>query len=139
MRQWFGILAVAVLLVEGAAGMAHAADDDKKPWKANPERGETLAQKLCATCHIVSGAEKPTTVAGIPSLEAIAKTGTMTRERVKSVLIVPHAAMPDMQLTIKEIGDLTAYLERLAGGRLGGDKARTPDVERDKPKYPSPS
>lgn len=137
MRHWSGALAMAFMLVPFAGGMAQEAA--KKPWQASPERGEELAVKLCASCHIVPGAQTQTTVAGIPSLEALAKVETMSTERVRNTLIVPHAPMPDMQLTVKEIADITAYLERLAGGRFGGDAGREQDQPREKPKYPSPS
>jgi len=51
---------------------------------------------------------------------------------------VPHAPMPDIQLTIKEIQDIVAYLEELIGRELEHEGGSTPKA-KEKPKYPSPS
>jgi hypothetical protein len=47
--------------------------------------------------------------------------------------------MPDIQLTMHEIGDITAYLEKLIGRKLDSGAKDAPDKARKKPKYPSPS
>jgi mono/diheme cytochrome c family protein len=115
-----------------------AAGETKKPWKADPARGAQLAERLCASCHLVGDPQNETTIAGIPPLKAIAGLDGMTRRRVTNALMVPHAPMPDIQLTIKEIQDIVAYLEELIGRELEHDDGGAPDA-KEKPKYPSPS
>lgn len=130
-----------ILLMAGLVltGPGSAWGEDKKPWKADAGRGEALAERLCANCHLVGDGQKATAVAGIPSLAAVAGFDGMTRQRVTNTLIAPHAPMPDMQLTMHEIGDLTAYLEKLIGRKLESDAGKGPEKARKKPKYPSPS
>ena len=115
-----------------------AAGETKKPWKADPARGAQLAERLCSSCHLVGDSQKETTVAGIPPLKTVAGLEGMTRRRVTNALMVPHAPMPDIQLTIKEIQDIVAYLEELIGRELEHQDGGAPNT-KEKPKYPSPS
>ncbi len=135
--QGSGLALLVVGLVLTVPGMARG--EEKRPWKADAGRGEALAERLCANCHIVGDGSKTTAVAGIPSLSAVAGLDGMTRQRVTNTLIAPHAPMPDMQLTMREIADLTAYLEKLIGRELESDVEDGPDKAREKPKYPSRS
>ena len=133
--------AVSAVLIAGfvLAATAAANAEDKVPWKADPKRGAQLAERLCASCHLVGEAKTGTAVAGIPPLKAIAELDGMTRKRVTNALIAPHAPMPDMQITMNEIGDMIAYLEVLIGRELkhGDDDAGGEKLK--KPKYPAPS
>jgi mono/diheme cytochrome c family protein len=130
-------LAVVITgLVFAASG---ASAEEKKPWKADAGRGEALSVRLCANCHLVDNAKTDTAVAGIPTLRAVASLEGMTRQRVTNALINPHAPMPDMQITMHEIGDIVAYLEKLIGRELDGDLEKEPAKLPKKPKYPSPS
>ncbi len=130
-------LAVVIAGLVVAAGGASA--EEKKPWKADAGRGEALAGRLCASCHLVDNAKADTAVAGIPTLRAVASLEGMTRQRVSNALINPHAPMPDMQITMHEIGDIIAYLEKLIGRELDQAAEKEPANSPEKPKYPSPS
>ena len=130
-------LAVVITGLVVAAGVASA--EEKVPWKADAGRGEALAVRLCANCHLVDNAKADTVVAGIPTLRAAASLEGMTRQRVTTALINPHAPMPDMQITMHEIGDIIAYLEKLIGRELDRGTEKEPGKSPEKPKYPSPS
>ena len=94
--------------------------------------GRALAQRLCSGCHIIdpSGAGGAVTPVGPPSFPAIANKPGQTAERIKNVLILPHAPMPDMQLTNVEIVNIISYLETL---RAGAGAPVEPEVEKPKP------
>ena len=134
MKQLVTVLFIIGLVVYAGS----AAGEVKKPWKADPARGAELAERLCSSCHLVGEPQQQTTVAGIPPLKTVAGLDGMTRRRVANALMVPHAPMPDIQLTIKEIQDIVAYLEALIGRELEHENDGDPKA-KEKPKYPSPS
>ena len=111
-----------------------ATADRPKQFVADAKRGETVALKLCSSCHIVRADRNNRAVAGVPSFRAMTK---LPRERISSVLIVPHAPMPNMQLTLKEIADILAFVDALRR-EMAGEPKVTP-APRKKPIYPSPS
>jgi mono/diheme cytochrome c family protein len=47
----------------------------------------------------------------------IAKRSGVTAERLAGRIIVPHPAMPNMQLTVPEIRDIVAYILSLKPAR----------------------
>lgn len=106
-------LAAAVTVgLAGGAAPARAEDDDKKAHVPSPEAGFALADRLCKSCHIV-GAEAATAQVGPPPFKSIANKPGQSFDHIRSVLIQPHAPMPDLQLTNDEMVDLAAYLDTL--------------------------
>ena len=114
--------------------MARAAEEAPPP---DPAVGKGLAERLCATCHLVGDGENSALPAGVPSLRGLANRSGQTARRIENALIQPHPPMPDMRLTMQEIQDLLAYFETL---RTNPDVAplSIPPGER-KPKNPKPS
>jgi mono/diheme cytochrome c family protein len=98
MRQ----LALSFLLLATPVGTtAHAADALK---------GETLAKRWCATCHIVaSDQQRGTTQA--PPFSAVAGKPNFNEAALAYFLLTPHPRMPDMNLTRSEAADLAAYIK----------------------------
>jgi mono/diheme cytochrome c family protein len=94
-------LALALLLVAPAPARA----DDAAA-------GAQLAQRWCASCHVIGNAPPAEAQVGPPSFPAIAK-GTLTAAQLRTFLTKPHGAMPDLSLTRVEISDLVAYIESL--------------------------
>jgi mono/diheme cytochrome c family protein len=96
-----GLAAVALMLwTTLPGGTAKAAD------AAN---GELLAQRWCASCHIVApgqtgGADNA------PTFAAIAKIPGFSEDKLALFLMDPHPKMPDMQLGRGEAKDLAAYI-----------------------------
>jgi mono/diheme cytochrome c family protein len=78
---------------------------------ADPDQGKTIAQRWCATCHVVAEKQKQAS-ADVPSFFDIAKR--KTNGELTSFLTDPHPKMPDMNLSRQEIADITAYIRSLA-------------------------
>lgn len=83
---------------------AHAAGD-----AAN---GKQLAERWCASCHLVSPDQKQA-MADVPPFATIAKRPDDELEGLRGLLATPHPNMPDMNLTRREIADLVAYIRSL--------------------------
>jgi hypothetical protein len=128
--QSAGAVLAAVLLSIPAAWA-----EEKAP--PSPEKGYELAQRFCQGCHLVENKAGASVPAGVPTFRGIANRPGQTGERIRNVLIKPHAPMPDIRLTGEEILHLIAYLETLRT-----DKAIPPLLPppgSPKPKYPQPS
>lgn len=75
--------------------------------------GYDIAQRLCIACHVV-GPDAPTPVpAGLATFRGIANHVGQTGQKILDALISPRHPMPDMQLSIEEIGNIIAFLETL--------------------------
>jgi mono/diheme cytochrome c family protein len=95
---------ISLLLVTPARAQFAAGDSLK---------GRELAQRLCATCHVVGSGEAGTAVPGVPTFAAIANHKGQTPERLAGLIIIPHPPMPAVQLTMPEIRDVIAYIRSL--------------------------
>ena len=115
-------------------GPINSVAEDSKTIVADAARGELVAVKLCSSCHIVRADQVTGAVAGVPTFRAMTK---LPRHRISTVLMSPHAPMPNMQLTLKEIADILAYVEALRR-EATGEPNIAPKL-RKKPIYPSPS
>jgi mono/diheme cytochrome c family protein len=80
---------------------------------ADPARGHELSQRVCSGCHIISPGSATTANADIPPFATIARRSDMTAERLAGRIIIPHPAMPIMQLTVAEMRDIIAYIMSL--------------------------
>lgn len=74
------------------------------------ETGHRLAQTWCSSCHVVDRAQKEGSSTGAPPFEAIARSPDVTPDMLHAFLQVPHARMPDLHLTTREIEELTVYI-----------------------------
>lgn len=93
--------ALLLLLVAATRTDAYAADAFK---------GEALAKRWCATCHIVaSDQQRGTTQA--PPFSAVASKSDFNERTLAYFLLMPHPRMPDMNLTRSEAADLAAYIK----------------------------
>jgi mono/diheme cytochrome c family protein len=84
---------------------------------ADAKRGRELAERFCTGCHIVVPNSASTANPDVPSFAVIAKRSGVTAERLAGRIIVPHPAMPNMQLTVPEIRDIVAYILSLKPAR----------------------
>jgi mono/diheme cytochrome c family protein len=92
----------ALVLLAGTAGNAAAADI---------RQGETLANRWCRSCHLVSAEQKRGSTQAPPFSE-IAGTPGFDAARLALFLLAPHPPMPDMNLSRSEAADLAAYIAR---------------------------
>jgi cytochrome c len=104
--------AVLAAVLVGALGMAPAVAQPRLNT-GNAERGERIAQRLCASCHALSADAKAAANSDILSFPAIARQPKATGEYLAGRIIIPHPAMPDIALDIAEIRDVIAYIVSL--------------------------
>ena len=82
-------------------------------FAADADNGERLAQRWCASCHVVAPNQQ-TASADAPPFGTIAKTFGFNAEKLVFFLLEPHPKMPNMALTRNEANDLAAYIGKLA-------------------------
>ena len=93
--------AAVLLTVQSASALAQL---------ASPERGRELSQRLCSNCHATDVHPAGPMRADVPSFAAIAGRPDTSAERIAGRIIIPHPAMPGVQLTVAEIRDVVAYI-----------------------------
>ncbi len=78
---------------------------------ADPRVGQALAERLCASCHVVGGeARRDSMLVDVPSFAAIANKNGQTVEGIAGRIVIPHPPMPQVQLTRAEIAAVSAYI-----------------------------
>lgn len=97
-RSLYGLLLLATTMAFTPA--ASAADAGK---------GELLAKRWCATCHIVASDQKKGSTEA-PAFSTIADRPNFDAGKVGLFLLDPHPKMPDMSLSRTEAADLAAYI-----------------------------
>lgn len=86
------------------APAAHAAD---------ASAGRALADRWCASCHVV-GADSKSGTSDAPSFPAIAaRDGDLSAAGLAFHLLGPHPQMPSVSLTRAQAADLSAYFATL--------------------------
>ena len=78
----------------------------------NAVTGQQIAQRWCASCHLVSPDQKGAN-ADVPTFLEIAKRFNGDLTGLAGFLANPHPPMPDLSLTRAEISDLLAYIGSL--------------------------
>jgi mono/diheme cytochrome c family protein len=104
MRGYVMLLVVGLLFVVflGTAPQIASAADARK--------GETLAKRWCAACHVVaSDQQRGNTQAS--TFSAIASKPGFDETKLAYFLLTPHPIMPDMSLSRSEAADLAAYIK----------------------------
>ena len=76
------------------------------------DRGGELAERWCATCHVVGPGQEQASAAA-PTFASIAGRSEQPFDWLAAFLAEPHPPMPEMSLSRREIRDLGAYLETL--------------------------
>ena len=111
-REWPPIRAIAyvfsLLLFSSQAGLAQF-DLDKSALKPNPTRGSDLAERWCATCHVVSK-NQAKGMDGVPSFASVAQRPDLDVNKLAFFLLDPHPVMPNMTLSRNDARDLAAYI-----------------------------
>jgi mono/diheme cytochrome c family protein len=77
----------------------------------DPVRGEALARRWCAACHLVEGQGKTTDTA--PPFRVIAHDPKKGPDYLRTFLAQPHKPMPPLTLSRQEIEDFVAYFGEL--------------------------
>ena len=95
------------LIVVGALGLILS-----PAMAADANHGAELAERWCASCHIVDSGHKQAS-ADVPSFFAIANKPDFSAEKLAFFLLHPHPKMPNFPLSRNEAGDLAAYIGSL--------------------------
>jgi mono/diheme cytochrome c family protein len=74
--------------------------------------GKALAERWCASCHLVSPDQASATTEA-PPFATIAKRPPEQIEALEAFLAAPHPPMPPVSLTRQEISDVLAYIASL--------------------------
>ena len=102
------VCGLLLLLAFSQATLAQL-DEDQRPVKPNPERGADLAERCCASCHVVS--KKQTKgIDGVPSFASVAQRPDLNVDKLRVFLLDPHPVMPNMTLSRDDARDLAAYI-----------------------------
>lgn len=78
-------------------------------FAADADNGSRLAQRWCASCHIVSITQTKG-IDGATSFASIAQAADFSAEKLALFLLEPHPRMPNMSLSRKEAQDIAAYI-----------------------------
>jgi mono/diheme cytochrome c family protein len=98
------VVAAAILVgLTGIASSVRGAGDREAGWR--------LAQRWCASCHVVDASGYGAGIA--PSFPAIAREHGKDVRWLRAWLVAPHPPMPAMNLTGAETEDVVAYLNSL--------------------------
>jgi mono/diheme cytochrome c family protein len=81
-------------------------------YAADAAHGLDLAQRWCASCHLVSPDQKRAS-ADVPPFAVIAKSPNFDAKRLAYFLLEPHPKMPQMALSRSAADDIAAYIETL--------------------------
>ncbi len=79
-------------------------------WAADARKGETLAKRWCAACHVVAADQQRGNTQAQP-FSAIANKPDFEEAKLAYFLLAPHPVMPDMSLSRSEAADLAAYIK----------------------------
>ena len=83
------------------------------PGLANAQdvrRGQALAERWCANCHVVSHTATAGRSDGLPTFPALAARKETTGAMLKGAMTATHSRMPDFQLGARDQDDLVAYI-----------------------------
>ncbi len=83
-------------------GVSHAGD---------AATGQLIAQKWCASCHLVGRSGRAIDAA--PSFHMIANNPKYTEARLRGWLYDPHPPMPNLDLTKRQVDDIITYIGSL--------------------------
>ena len=86
--------------------------DSVPTFAADPIRGEQLARRWCAACHVVA-ADQRQAIADAPSFATIANRRDFNARRLAFLLLSPHPVMPELALRRSEAEDIVAYIGKL--------------------------
>lgn len=103
MRREIALVAGVLVAFSLRAGSALSADDDRA-------RGEELALRLCATCHLNPGQGEKRSPTEIPGFRAVAKRQGQSLDGIVAWLRSAPPMMPKHRLSQDEMFLLATYI-----------------------------
>ena len=102
MQMRISAAAIAASLVLGAT----------PGYAADVFHGRDLAQRWCASCHLVAPDQKRAS-ADVPPFATIAQRPNFSAQELAFFLLDPHPKMPEMALSRNAANDIAAYIASL--------------------------
>ena len=100
----------ACLIVATMGLTLAAASAAAQTVSGDAQRGRELAERLCTNCHNVKVEQTGPVRTDVPGFPSIANRAGVTAEGLAGRIIIPHPAMPGVQLTVRELRDIVAYI-----------------------------
>jgi mono/diheme cytochrome c family protein len=73
-------------------------------------QGKALAERWCASCHLVTGSATSGSANGLPTFAALAADPKITEGTLRAAMTTQHGRMPDLSLSKRQQDDLVAYI-----------------------------
>ncbi len=106
MRNWRAIFLLVAGVILAAASPGQAAD------RGDAARGEAIAKRWCAACHLVAPGQAQAN-ADVPTFASIARRLPGDADVLAAFIANPHPPMPNLSLGRQDIQDLLAYIGTL--------------------------
>jgi len=74
------------------------------------DRGREMAERWCASCHVVARSAQTGRADGLPTFPAIAAKQETTAASLRGVMTAAHGRMPDFSLAPRDQEDLITYI-----------------------------
>jgi mono/diheme cytochrome c family protein len=84
-----------------------------KAVAADAIQGKAIAERWCASCHLVENAQKSAPTDQAPPFTSLAARPDFSAARLALLLLEPHPNMPKLALSRSEIADLADYIQTL--------------------------
>jgi mono/diheme cytochrome c family protein len=97
-----GLMTLAAALIAGPV-VAQSLPGD-------PVQGRIIAERWCASCHVVSPRPVGPVGDGATPFQTISDRPATTALSLRAFLASPHGQMPDLNLTRTETDDLISYI-----------------------------
>ena len=79
---------------------------------ADADQGKALAQRWCASCHLVERGQASATDQA-PPFAYLARMPEFDASKLAFLLLLPHPNMPEVSLNRAEVADLADYISTL--------------------------
>jgi mono/diheme cytochrome c family protein len=80
---------------------------------ADAAEGKTIAERWCASCHVVAREQKSAATDQAPPFASIAKMPQFGADKLALLLLRPHPNMPKLSLSRAEVTNLADYIATL--------------------------
>ena len=94
----FALVAVCAFLIQGAV------------FGADAKQGKVIAERWCASCHVVGRKQKRAPTDQAPPFASLAAKPDFGADKLALLLLKPHPNMPKLALSRFEVGDLAEYI-----------------------------
>ena len=96
-------------LLQGLLFVASCALAAAPALAADPGQGKAIAERWCASCHLV-GPKQINATDLAPPFAYLARTPDFDQNKLAFLLLAPHPNMPKVSLNRAETADLAAYM-----------------------------